>query len=149
HLSGLELVKPVPVETLLEIVGDRVWEKPALTRALEQLFDRLGPRISFRRPLAEDEPAKRDLLAWCYQQALTYSQPLPPVFSRADQMLAAEFIDPRWVGERAVARLDELKLGDEAVLRILGMILDGVVRAPEQARNCRSVKAAAELLNPA
>lgn len=148
HLSGLELVKPVHTETLLDFLGDRVWEKPALMQALEQFFSRAGPRISFRRLSSEDPSAERDLLAWCYERALSHADPLPPVFSRAGQALAAELIDPRWIGEASLRKLDDMRLGEEAVQRILDMILNGLVRVPEDPRNCRAVAAAVELLNP-
>lgn len=145
HLSGLELVKPVPAETLLDFLGDRVWEKPALMRALEEFFARAGPRVSFRR---EDRPSKKDLLAWCYERALSHGHPLPPVFSRAEQAWAADLIDPRWIGEASLRKLDDMNLGEEAVQRILDMILNGLLRAPEDPGNCRAVAAAAELLSP-
>jgi hypothetical protein len=148
HLSGLELVKPVHTETLLDLLGDRVWERPALMRALEQFFDRAGSRISFRRPSREDQPSKRDLLAWCYQRALADGHPLPPVFSRAEQALAAELIDPRWISEASLRKLDNMKLGEEAVRRILDMILNGLVRVAEDTGSYGAVAAAVELLNP-
>jgi hypothetical protein len=128
HLSGLDLVKRVHTETLLDFLGDRVWEKPALMRALEQFFDRAGSRISFRR---EDQPPQKDLLAWCYERALGHGHPLPPVFSRVEQALAAELIDPRWIAESSLRKLDDMGLGEEAVRRILDMILNGLVRVPE------------------
>jgi hypothetical protein len=131
HLSGVELVKPVNTESLLEFLGERVWEKPALMKALDQFFERAGPRIVLRPAGNTDQPAKKDLLAWCYEQALGQGRPLPPVFSRAEQALAAELIDPRWIGDRSLAKLDEMGLGEEAIRRVLDMMLNGLVRAPE------------------
>src|SRR5439155_737495 len=122
HLSGLELVKPVRAEALLEFLGERVWEKPDLMRALEQFFDRAGSRITVRRAgssSSEDQPPKRDLLAWCYEQALGQGHPLPPAFSRAEQALGAELIEPRWIGEASVRNVEDMQLGEEAVRRVL------------------------------
>ena len=99
-------------------------------KALEQFFDRAGPRIVLRRPHSEDQPLKRDLLAWCYEQALVHGRPLPPVFSRAEQALAAELMDPRWIGEASVRKLEQMGLGEEPVQRVLDMMLKGLVRAP-------------------
>jgi len=80
HLSGLELVKPVPIESLSDFLGDRVWDKQGLSRALEQFFDRAGPRVSFRPSSKEEQPAKRDLLAWCYEQSLIHGHPCHQCF---------------------------------------------------------------------
>jgi hypothetical protein len=148
HLSGLELVKPVHAEALLDFLGDRVWEKPALMQALEQFFDRAGPRISFQNPSRENGPPKRDLLAWCYEQALRHGHALPPVFSRAEQDLAAELIDPRWIDQASLRKLDGMRLGEASVQRILDMILKGLVSAPEDLGQCGPVAAALEFANP-
>jgi hypothetical protein len=145
HLAGLELVKPVSAEALMEFLGDRVWEKPALMAALQQFFARMGPRVSFRR--VEEPPSRRDLLAWCYEQALRHGHPLPPVFSRSEQDQAADLIDPRWVGNASLVQLDEMGLGEATVRRILGMILDGLIHAGSEART-GAVAAASELVNP-
>jgi hypothetical protein len=87
-------------------------------------------------------------VAWCYERALRYGEPLPPAFSRPEQVLAAGLIDPRWIGESSLRRLDDMRLGEEAVRRILNMILNGLVRAPNASETCRPVAAALELLNP-
>jgi hypothetical protein len=145
HLAGLELVKPVNAQEVLEVLGDRVWEKDALLKALARFFERVGPRISFRR----QEPApRRDLVEWCYGQALAHAQPLPPGFSRAEQALAAEAIDPRTVSDQALARIEELGLGEDALLKVLGMVLEGAVQPT--IRPARGpVAAALYLLEPA
>ncbi len=145
HLSGLELVKPVEAAELLDVLGERVWEKGALMQALERFFERAGPRISLRRR----EPAPRkDLVAWCYAQALAHGQPLPPVFSPAEQGLAAGLIDPRGVGEAALRNIEGLGLGEEALLRVVGMVLDGAVQ-PGSRPASGPVAAALQLLSPA
>jgi hypothetical protein len=147
YLSGLELVKPVEAETLVDMVADRVWERPALLKAIEDLFDRAGPRIVFRRN-AGDQPARKELAAWCYEQALRNGVPLPAVFSPEQQRLAAELIDPRWIAEASLLKVDQMGLGEAAIQRVLDMVLKGLVRAPEHVEGCGPVTAARELLNP-
>jgi hypothetical protein len=145
HLSGLELVKPVDTGTLADFLGDRVWERAALIDALKQFFDRVGPRIVLRR---EQEPRRNDLVAWCYEQALSQGRPLPAVFSRAEQDLAAQLIDARWIGEASLRKLEDLKLGEPALLRVLDMILNGLVRTPDGICKSGPVAAALELVKP-
>jgi hypothetical protein len=112
---------------------------------LRQFFYRAGPRIVLRR---QQEPARSDLLAWCYEQALRQGRPLPAVFSRAEQDLAAKLIDPRWVGEASLRNLEDMNLGEPALLSVLEMILDGVVRTPDDFSTSGPVAAALELLTP-
>ena len=148
HLSGLELVKPVEAATLVDLIADRVWEKPALMKAMEEFFHRAGPRIIFRRNSSGTEPTAKELLAWCYEQALRSGSPLPPVFSREQQRLAADLIDPRWIGQASLSKLDHMGLGEAAVEQILDMILKGQASLPGDQRGCDAVMAACELRNP-
>ena len=148
HLSGLELVKPVEAATLVDLIADRVWEKPALMKAMEEFFHRAGPRIIFRRNSSGTEPTAKELLAWCYEQALRSGSPLPPVFSREQQRLAADLIDPRWIGQASLSKLDHMGLGEAAVEQILDMILKGQATLPGDQRGCDAVMAACELRNP-
>jgi len=145
HLAGLELVKPVKAEALLEFIGERTWERSALLKALEQFFERMGPRIMLRK----DDPAPRkDLVAWCCEQALMHGCPMPPGLWAPELALIAETIQPRWVGEQSLLSLERLGLPDEAADRIIEMLLDGAIRAPQASPQAGPLAAALELLTP-
>jgi hypothetical protein len=145
HLVGMELVKPLPAHRLLDFLGDRVWEKRELLKALDQFFDQAGPRIVLKR---EEQLARKDLIGWCYEQALRHAQPLPAGFTHAEHEVAASLIEPRWVTDASLLALEDLGLGEEGLRRILQMILDGQVRPPETRPARGPVAAAMELLDP-
>jgi hypothetical protein len=114
-------------------------------RALDQFFDRLGSRISFRR---ETNVPRSELLEWCYRQALSGARPLPAVFNGEEQNQAAGLIDPRWVGEESLRMIADLQLGEPVVLRILDLITNGSIPIPDRVET-GPVAAARELLRPA
>ncbi len=144
HLSGLELVKPVRAGELLSLLGDRVWEKSALMKALDDFLERAGPRIAFRC----DEPqAKRDLVAWCCRQALEHGVPLPPGLSTSEHSLLAGLIEPQWISAASLEKLDQMGLPEDAIQRILDLLLSGQTPAPV-APASGPVAAALELLRP-
>ncbi len=145
HLSGLELVHTVDDEALMEILGDRIYERRDLDKALDRLFERFGPRLSIKRGAAAP---KKVLIAWCVEQSLRNGIALPSVFSLAERKLMAEMVNPLWVGEAALASLEELGLGDDAVNRVLEMILDGRVSVRPDGGFSGVVGAALELLEP-
>src|SRR5262249_14656448 len=127
HLSGVELVQTVSAETLLDLVGERLWEKSALLAELDRFLSNLGSRITFQRR----EPAREtELLAWAAEQSLKHGCPLPVVLSPPEQSLIASLVQPDWVSEQSLLKLEELGLGEETVRRILSMILDGIVPPP-------------------
>ncbi len=145
HLAGLELVRPVIADSLLELIGDRVWEKHSLMKELELFFERCGSRIVLQR----DVPAPRTELAlWCTQQALRHGCPLPSAFSSRELDLAAANLQPDWISEKSLLTLEKLGLGENALQRVLGMILDGLVRLPGTMPASGPVAAACELLTP-
>jgi hypothetical protein len=145
HLSGLELVRPVPADDLLNLLGERVWEKAALMKTLDEFFQRIGPRISFRR---EEAAPRQELVAWCCRQALEHATPLPAGLSSGERSLVAGLIQPSWVSQASLANLDRMGLPEEAVLRILDMLLNGLVTAPSPAPDSGPIAAALELLGP-
>ena len=145
HLSGLELVRPVDAESLWSLMEGQVWEKPALMKALDRFFEQAGPRVVLRRPEA---PPRKDLVAWCYEQALRNGAVLPPVFSAAEQAVAVELINPGWIGSGTLANLEEMGLGEEPLLKILDLILQGTVRIPERPPARGPVSAALDLMRP-
>ena len=145
HLSGVDLVQTVGAETLLDLVGERLWEKSALLEELERFLSSLGSRITFRRR----EPARgTELLAWAAEQALRHGSPLPAVLSPAEQSIIAGLIEPKWVAEESLLKLEQMELGEEAIRRILSMVLDGLVPAPKSRPSRGAVAAALELLAP-
>ena len=143
HLSGLELVHPVDAGTFIEMLNQRVWDKPSLMRALDQFLERLGPRISFRR---EEPPAREDLAAWCCEQALRQGCPLPKGLSASERSLIPRLIQPQWVGSQALERLEEMDLGENAILRIMEFVLDGAIQPPARIPSRGPVAAALDLL---
>ena len=146
YLSGLELVRPVASDSLMDVLGNAVWEKPALLRAVEQFFNKQGvTRIRFRR----DEAApRRELLAWCCEQALRHGTPLPAAFTPAEYSIIPEILQPQWVQEKSLWSLEKLELGDMAVDAILRMLLDGLIRLPGNAPESGPVAAVMDLLSP-
>ena len=127
HLSGIELVEPVEPETLLEFLGERAWEKSALLKALEQFLRRHGPRIVIRRDTPQP---RRDLVSWCCEQALKHGIPLPSGLTLAEQKLIGSLVTPEWIGEAALCHLEDIGLPEDALVRILEMLVDGRLRPP-------------------
>ncbi len=145
HLSGLELVKQVPAETLLNLLGDRAWERSALMKALGDFFEHAGPRIALRR---EESSPRRDLLTWCCRLALEHGVPLPAGLSPPERSLLAGLIQPQWVSSASLEKLEQMGLPEEAILRILDLLLNGLVTAPVSPVAHGPVAAAIELLRP-
>lgn len=146
HLSGLELVQPVDAGSLIDFLDQRVWDRPALVRAFDQYLSRFGPRIRFRRP--ESREARADLAAWCCEQALRHDVPLPKGLSAEERMLIPGLIQPQWVGEKSLERLEELNLDEDAIARVIGLLLEGAVRLPAARPASGPAAAALDLLQP-
>ncbi len=145
HLAGLELVQNLKSDALLDLIGEKVWEKPALMRALDQFFERFGPRITIRR---QEPPARKELAEWCCEQALRQARPLPAGLSAAEHSMMAGLIQPSWVCERSLSDLEELGLPESVVDRILELLLAGSIPLPQDAPRSGPVAAAIELLIP-
>jgi len=145
HFSGLNLVHPVEARPLIDLLNQRVWEKPALMRALDQFLDRYGPRISFR---FEETLEREDLAAWCCEQALRQGCPLPRGLSSAERATIPRLIQPQWVSEQSLLNIENMELGEPAILRILEMLLSGLLRAPAPRPSSGAVAAALDLLEP-
>ena len=144
HLSGVELVEPVEPEALLEFLGERAWEKSALLKALEQFLRRHGPRIVIRRDTPQP---RRDLVSWCCEQALKHGIPLPSGLTLAEQKLIGSLVTPEWIGEAALCHLEDIGLPEDALVRILEMLVDGRLRPPGTAPAAGPVAAALALVN--
>ncbi|HYK91390.1 MAG TPA: hypothetical protein VE398_21655, partial [Acidobacteriota bacterium] len=145
HLSGLELVKPIRADDLLNVLGERVWEKAALMRALDEFFERAGPRIAFRR---EESAPKHELVAWCCRQALERGLPLPPGLSPAERALLADAIEPKWVSQVSLEKIEQMGFPEDAIRRILDLLMNGLLQVPGLAASSGPVAAALELLKP-
>ena len=143
HLSGLELVRPVDAGAFIEMLNQRVWDKPSLMRALDQFLERFGPRISFQR---REPPAREDLAAWCCEQALRQGCPLPKGLSASERSLIPRLIQPQWVGSQALEKLEEMDLGEDSMLRIMELVLDGAIQPPAGMPSRGPVAAALDLL---
>ena len=117
----------------------------ALIQVLSQFFDRYGPRISFRN---EQAPPREDLVAWCCEQAMRQGQPLPKGLTAAERSLILGLLKPQWVQETSLHHIENMGLGEDAVLRVLEMLLSGSIRPPMQKPANGSVAAALELMDP-
>ena len=127
HLSGLELVQTVSGDALLDFLGDRLWDKPELFKALERWFVRYGPRLRLLR----EAPSRRgELAAWCGEQALRHAIPLPEGLSQAERQLVTERLQPSWVSVESLGKLEALGLPEPTIDKIAGMILDGLIPLP-------------------
>jgi hypothetical protein len=73
---------------------------------------------------------------------------LPPGLTAAEQALIPGAIDPRWVSEASLRNLEGMGWRENAIERILELLLDGVIRAPENPPVHGPVAAALELLRP-
>jgi len=145
HLSGLDLVQTVSGEALLNFLGDRLWDKPELFKALEQWFVRYGPRL---RLLREEPPTRGELAAWCGEQALRQAIPLPAGLSQAERQLMAERVQPAWVSAESLGKLESLGLAEPVIDKIVNMILDGLIPLPSSLPVSGPVAAAADLVRP-
>lgn len=142
HLAGLEIVQPVPADKLLDYLGEGPWEQAALRKAFDEFFSSLGPRVALRR---QQPPSRAELAAWCCRQALQYGAALPPGLSAEERRLMTDLLEPQWVGQAALQRLEQLNLPEEAVLRVLDLLLDGLVTPPGEASESAPVAAAVAL----
>jgi hypothetical protein len=145
HLSGLELAQTVESETLLELLEERVWEKSALKDALERYVERLGAWSAFHR---ERKAPRTELASWCCEQALRFAAPLPAAFSPEEQSAMTASIQPQWISRDSLRRLEDLGLPEEAIRRVLSLLLDGAVPIPESPPASGAVAAALELIHP-
>jgi hypothetical protein len=144
HLSGLDLVHNLTSEELLGAIGDQVWQKQELMKALDRLFDRYGPRIKLTLP--ESAPRKQ-LATWCCEQALRHGSSLPAGLSFTELAMMPSLIQPEWVGEAALSRLDQLGFGETAILRVLELLLSGAVRPADPVNSSGAVAVAFDLLS--
>ena len=127
------------------MLGERVWEKGALMKALERFFERAGPRISS----GAQEPAPRQRSRRVVLRAGARARAAAPAGVLAGGAGARRgACSTRGVSDAALRKIEELGLGEDALLRVVGMVLDGAVQ-PESRPASGPVAAALQLLDPA
>jgi hypothetical protein len=145
HLSGLELAQTVDTGALFELLSSRTWERQQLVRELDRFLERFGSRVSIARPT---EPVRQNLVVWCLEQSLRHAVPLPAGFTLEESKWMAFQIQPSWIGEGALGKLEQLGLSEPAVDRIVEFLLDGKINTPK-APPCSGLAAAAlQILRP-
>ncbi len=126
-LAGVEVVREVPLEQLTEVLGERTWERGQLVAALTRAVEALGLE-RFRFTSRAPAPSGSRLAAWCVEQGLRHGVALPAEVGRD---AAAVVPRPDWVSTSALARLEQLGLGDELEDRILAWVVDGTLGASD------------------
>ena len=144
-LSGIELVREIKAEDLLDLLGQQTWEKAALMKALDQFFSSHGPRVVLHR---EDSAPKSELVAWCSEQALRQGCPLPKGFTAAEIKMIPAALQPAWVSEASLRQLENLGLGEGGIDQICRWLLDGKIQQPLSTPQSGIMAAAMELINP-
>ncbi len=146
HMAGLELVKDVEVEPVLELLTERTWERQDLGRAFERLLASFGAdRIRFRT----GEPSSRDLLLqWGAEQTLRHGVPLPKGLAAKDLGQVSAAMRPEWVGPVALAHPDELGLNDAGVQQLVRWLVEGRLDQPSREGASSLVLAALEIVDP-
>jgi hypothetical protein len=122
-----------------------VWEKSSLSQALEQFLSRLGPRIKLHR---EETAPRRDLISWCCEQSLKHGLSLPPGLSTDEHSVMVEVMQPQWIGESSLQRLEHMGLSDDGIERVLKMMIDGTIDPPKTRPTSGPSAAAMDLMDP-
>jgi hypothetical protein len=121
-LGGTELVKTLDGKYLLQEWAGHCWDAEALHRQIDQLFQRMGPRIRFQPSLSS---ARSDLAIWCLEMSLRHGSPLPAGLSREEKKQIASSILPAWIQPVTLTKLEELALDEEIENRVLTLLLEG------------------------
>jgi len=148
HLSGMQLVREVTAEDVLEGVAGTTLTPEEVLRRLETTLRRLeSERIRIGLPAPVDH-TDQSVVRWCIEQALRGGVPLPEGLFERLPATAAEGVEPAWVGADALSRLEDLGLGDPIVDRICRWIIDGTVSCPNHIDIPPPVRAAREIHSP-
>lgn len=143
HLAGVEVVRRVGVDELVDALGGRSWAPEDLAAAFADLVRR-GEAARVRLEGAAPAPEPDAVGRWCLEQALRRGVPLPP--GLGDLSLLAPDVEPAWLSAAALERLEALGLDDPVRDRALQLVADGRVEPP--ARPSPLVAAAAEVARP-
>jgi hypothetical protein len=146
HMAGLDLVKHVEVEPVLDLLTGRTWERRDLGPAFEHLLASFGAeRIRFR---AGEPPVRDPLVEWASEQALRHGIPLPKGLGANDLAEITVALRPEWAGAAALARPDSLCLNEAGVERLVRWIVEGRVDRPSRDGASPVVLAALEIVDP-
>lgn len=146
HLAGVETVKDVEPSVVLELLGERTWERRSLLKALELLLGRIGAdRFRFATSIS-GRPSR--VLRWCAEQVARSGVPLPRGLNVAELAEVAASMRPEWVSPVALQRLEDLGLDERTVGQIVAWLLEGRIQAPSRSAASPLVSAALEVMQP-
>ncbi|HVS62293.1 MAG TPA: DUF6079 family protein [Thermoanaerobaculia bacterium] len=147
HLAGIELVKSLPLEPLIERIGGRVFEIGELLAEIrEHLASAAGPGARVRVEPTAGAPGRRSLESlarWCLERALRDG--VAPPAGAIDLELAGE-PEAEWISDAALRRLGGMGLPPATVRSVLRLVAEGGVEPPPEAGGL--VRAAAEVRSP-
>ena len=75
--------------------------------------------------------SRRELVAKHCEQALKSGSPLAVILTAEERSWIPNLIQPQWVSEAALRNLERMGLGEKALLRILDLLLNGLIRFPD------------------
>ncbi len=146
HLTGLELVKEVSVNTVTDLLTERTWERSKLVAEFERLVARFGgQRVHFRKPA---ETQRIALWQWCAEHAVRYGIPLPSGLSTPELAAVSAALRPEYVEPATLNRLDRLGLDEEGQGHVIRWLLDGQLGTPPSESDSPLVAAALEIIHP-
>jgi hypothetical protein len=140
HLAGVEIVARLDAAAIVEEL-EGTWQPEELVRAFRERVERTrSGRVRVERAVPR---VREPILAWCVEQALRHGARLPSGLASTDEV--APRIEPSWIGDRALASLGELGLGDACMARVLSFVAHGRVTT---GGSCELVSAARDLAAP-
>ena len=152
HLAGAAATRSIPAARLLELLGDRTWDRAGVHEAVDRLLDSaLGEGDGRVRLEGASGDVPAELLVWCAERAVRDGVALPAGVAPLLGPAVAERLRVEWIGPAALTRLDDLALGDPLVDGVLGLVADGRAPVPPELRAgdlADSVAAALELREP-
>lgn len=131
HLVGIDVIKTIDPNELVELVIDKNWEVDQLIQTLTQWIQQQSSaqKINFKKTKSNESTAP--LLPWIIQKALQYGQPLPSGLGKQQHQIMANMLIPEWVSEAAINNLEQLKLETPTLLKILNWLDQGHIKIPK------------------
>lgn len=121
-LSGLETFQTVESAKLLSFIEGRTWDREILVRDLSSWLQNFQPRVRFVGG-SQNPNESQDLVIWTVRESLATGRPLPAL-GRDEQRLLAERIEPSWVTEAGLRKLEGLGLGEKAIDEVVRWTLE-------------------------